>query len=63
MKKITLCLSACLILFVVVHAQTLRSPGGKFVMVFALESDGTPSYTLNYNDRVVIKRSKLGLEL
>src|SRR4030095_6876704 len=63
MKKITLCLSICLLLFVLVHAQTLRSPGGKFMMVFALTSDGTPTYTLNYKDRVAIKSSKLGLEL
>ena len=32
-------------------------------MVFALESDGTPDYTLSYKGRVVIKPSKLGLEL
>ena len=32
-------------------------------MVFALETDGTPDYTLSYKDRVVIKPSKLGLEL
>ena len=63
MKKIIFCLSVCLTLFVLVHSQTLRSPGGKFTMVFALESDGTPGYTLSYKDRVVIKPSKLGLEL
>ena len=32
-------------------------------MVFAVESDGTPDYTLSYKGRVVIKPSKLGLEL
>jgi glucan 1,4-alpha-glucosidase len=63
MKKIILYLSVCLVLFVSVHAQTLRSPGGEFMMVFALESDGTPTYTLRYKDRDVIKPIKLGLEL
>src|SRR5215831_9820012 len=63
MKKIILCLPVCIILFVSVIAQTLRSPGGKFTMVFALESDGTPAYTLRYKDHDVIKPSKLGLEL
>ena len=32
-------------------------------MVFALESDGTPAYTLSYKNHEVIKPSKLGLEL
>ena len=63
MRKIIFCLSVCLTLFVLVPAQTLQSPGGRFTMVFALESDGTPGYTLSYKGRVVIKPSKLGLEL
>ena len=63
MKKVIFCLSVCLTLFIFVRTQTLQSPGGKFTMVFALESDGTPDYTLNYKGRVVIKPSKLGLEL
>ncbi|GEL10138.1 glucan 1,4-alpha-glucosidase SusB [Flavobacterium glycines] len=32
-------------------------------MEFSLQSDGTPSYSLNYKNKVVIKPSKLGLEL
>ena len=63
MKKIIFCLSVCLTLFVAAFAQTLQSPGGKFTMVFALESDGTPAYTLNYKTQAVIKPSKLGFEL
>ena len=43
-------------------AQELKSPDGKFVMSFLLEN-GTPSYTLVYKGKVVIKPSKLGLEL
>jgi len=63
MKKIIFCLSVCLTLFVLIHAQTLQSPGGKFTMVFSLETDGTPGYMLSYKGHVVIKPSKLGLEL
>jgi len=32
-------------------------------MVFALENDGTPTYQLFMNNREIIKKSKLGLEL
>ena len=44
-------------------AQQLKSPNQKFQMKFSLQSDGTPIYSLNYKDKVVIKPSKLGLEL
>ena len=49
--------------FVSVIAQTLRSPGGKFMMVFALQSDDTPAYTLSYKNHDVIKPSKLRVEI
>jgi glucan 1,4-alpha-glucosidase len=45
------------------NSQQLKSPSGKFVMEFALLNDGTPTYSLNYKDKAVIKPSKLGLEL
>lgn len=44
-------------------SQQLKSPNGKFVMEFSLQNDGTPSYTLNYKNKAVVKPSKLGLEL
>ena len=44
-------------------AQQLRSPNGNFAMDFSLLSDGTPSYSLIYKNKVVVKPSKLGLEL
>jgi len=44
-------------------AQELRSPDGNFVMSFSLQGDGTPVYHLTYKNKVVIKPSKLGLEL
>ncbi|GEC71949.1 Glycosyl-hydrolase 97 C-terminal, oligomerisation [Flavobacterium flevense] len=52
--------------FVVVHttiAQQLKSPNQKLQMEFSLQSDGTPVYSLNYKGKVVVKPSKLGLEL
>ena len=45
------------------NSQQLKSPNGKFTMEFSLQNDGTPSYSLNYKDKTVIKPSKLGLEL
>lgn len=44
-------------------AQQLQSPDGKLKMTFSLLSDGTPSYQLSYKNKVVLKPSKLGLEL
>lgn len=44
-------------------AQELQSPNGQFVMSFALQADGTPTYQLTYKGKTVIKPSKLGLEL
>ncbi|MCO6161336.1 glycoside hydrolase family 97 protein [Flavobacterium sp. NRK F7] len=46
-----------------VQAQELQSPNGKFVMYFGLLNDGTPTYQLNYLNKEIIKKSKLGLEL
>lgn len=45
------------------EAQQLKSPEGKFVMEFALQNDGTPTYSLKYKNKEVVKTSKLGLEL
>ena len=44
-------------------AQQLKSPNGNFAMDFSLLSDGTPLYSLIYKNKVVVKPSKLGLEL
>lgn len=45
------------------NAQELRSPDGRFVMAFALQTGGVPSYSLAYKQKAVVKPSKLGLEL
>lgn len=52
-----------LFVFGISQAQELKSPGGEFVMMFSLQSDGTPNYILTFKDKVVLKPSKLGLEL
>lgn len=46
----------------VVSAQTLLSPNGQLTMVFSV-NEGVPTYQLEYKNRMVIKPSKLGLEL
>ncbi len=53
----------CFLVLDSASSQQLKSPNGKFTMDFTLQSDGTPSYSLNYKDKTVIKPSKLGLEL
>ncbi|MCU7548686.1 glycoside hydrolase family 97 protein [Chitinophagaceae bacterium LB-8] len=63
MKKFLLLTFLSWILLGIATAQELKSPGGKFTMNFALQSDGSPIYTLTYKGKVVIKPSKLGLEL
>jgi hypothetical protein len=57
--------SVILALFSIVgmNAQELKSPNGSFKMVFALENDGTPTYQLFMNNKEIIKKSKLGLDL
>lgn len=44
-------------------AQELKSPDGKFVMNFSIQSGGFPTYQLNYKGKEIIKPSKLGFEL
>ncbi|KQB43480.1 Glycoside hydrolase 97 [Flavobacterium daejeonense] len=53
-----LCLTSNVLL-----AQQLKSPNQQLQMEFSLQKDGTPGYSLKYKDKVVIKPSKLGLEL
>ena len=46
-----------------ISAQQLKSPDNNFSLTFSLLEEGIPSYSLIYKDKVVIKPSKLGLEL
>ena len=63
MKKLFFIAGLILFLFNPSFAQQLKSPNGKSTMTFALLADGTPSYQLSYQNKEVIKSSKLGLEL
>ena len=63
MKKIFQSIFTFLLIINLASAQELKSPNGSFTMTFSLLSDGTPTYTLSYKNKAVIKSSKLGLEL
>jgi hypothetical protein len=63
MKKIIPTIFTFLLMLNMVNAQELKSPNGNLAMYFSLLSDGTPTYTLSYKNKVVIKSSKLGLDL
>ena len=49
--------------FVANAQQKLTSPDGNFEMTFTLDEKGAPVYDLSYKNQLVIKPSKLGLEL
>ncbi len=53
----------CLLLLHSTIAQELQSPNGKISLGFVLQNDGTPTYTLSYQNKLVIKTSNLGLDL
>ncbi len=63
MKFIIIVCSWILLLPVNIKAQELSSPNGLLVLNFTLLPGGVPSYALQYRGKVVIKSSKLGLEL
>ncbi|MBU0697207.1 MAG: glycoside hydrolase family 97 protein, partial [Bacteroidetes bacterium] len=63
MKKYLLLTVLWLGFALIANAQELLSPNGKLSMNFALQTDGTPVYSLKFKGKEVIKTSKLGLEL
>ncbi len=63
MKHLISLFISFILFFSITTAQELKSPNEKITLSFSLQSDGTPSYTLHYKNKVVIKPSKLGLEL
>ena len=63
MKKLSLLIWSLLVLVNISIGQELRSPNGKFTMSFSLPDNGTPTYQLLYNGKIVIKPSTLGFEL
>jgi len=46
-----------------ISAQELSSPNGEFHLKIDLSPEGTPQYILNYKEKVVIKPSKLGIQI
>lgn len=56
-------ITGMILLFSVVSAQQLKSPNGKFIMDFSLNSNGSPIYSLTYKGKTVVKPSALGFEL
>ncbi len=44
-------------------AQEIKSPNQLVSLQFSLQADGSPSYTVNYKNKAIIKPSKLGFEL
>lgn len=63
MKKLILVSFILFAFSSIATAQQLKSPQGEFEMNFSLTSDGTPTYSLKYKNKEVVKTSKLGLEL
>ena len=63
MKSFILTLAFLFSVCNVALAQVLTSPNSELTMQFALKTDGTPTYQLSYKNKVVIKTSRLGLEL
>ena len=63
MKKIFLyLLSLCALFTLKATAQTLSSPNGQLQAIFSIDN-GIPTYQLSYKGKIVIKPSKMGLEL
>lgn len=62
MKKLLFLMSFCLLaggLF----SQNLKSPNGNLELIFSVNQQGTPVYSLMYKGKSVVKPSKLGLAL
>jgi hypothetical protein len=63
MKKTFFTALIVVLFFNTAIAQQLQSPNQKLQMEFSLQKDGTPTYSLKYKEKVVIRPSKLGFYL
>jgi len=54
---------ALLLLFSVVHAQSIQSPSKNIDLTFEVNSNGVPTYLVNYKNKPIVKESSLGIEL
>ena len=62
MKKIYFLIMAVMAVALPLKSEVLKSPDGNMVLQFEVRN-GVPVYRLDYNDKPVIKDSRLGLEL
>jgi len=62
MKNLTKGIAVLMMGSIFGHAQTLKSPDGKFEMNFNLKN-GVPFYNLKYDGKTVVEDSKLGIRL
>jgi hypothetical protein len=63
MKRFTILFLSILFFFSSITAQEIKSPNQLVTLQFSLQADGSPSYTVNFKNKSVIKPSKLGFEL
>jgi len=63
MKRIFLLTIAFLTLCTIAFTQQLQSPDKNFNLQFSLLQDGTPTYSLTYKNKEVVKPGKLGFFL
>lgn len=61
MKKI---LSILPVLFtIMMHSQTVFSPSNKIALDFKLTAGGVPTYSVTYNNKLILSESQLGVKL
>lgn len=64
MKKILVTLVTCIVAFAMTaKGQEMQSPNKQMKVSFYLQDGGIPTYTLSYKGKLIIKPSKMGLEL
>ena len=63
MKKIFFLSFIFIAVFRIAYTQELQSPDNNFLLQFALQNDGTPTYSLSYKNKAVVKPGKLGFYL
>lgn len=63
MKQIISLFFAIILFLNAGFAQEIKSPNQLITLQFSLQADGSPSYTVHYKNKAVIKPSKLGFEL
>ena len=62
MKRVSLVLTACLILGACSEKTILLSPDGEKCIVFSLDGTGSPVYSLGVSGKPLLTDSQMGLE-